>query len=47
MKMDEILYGIAEKVANFAAIYLCDIDAVPDFNEVCSSFYIYLIALFY
>lgn len=36
MKMDELLYGIAEKVANFAAIYLCDLDEVPDFNEVSS-----------
>lgn len=35
MLMDEILYGIAEKVSNFAAIYLCNIDEVPDFNEVC------------
>lgn len=34
MIMDEILYGIAEKVKNFAAIYVCDIEKVPDFNEM-------------
>lgn len=34
MVMDELLYKIAEPVKNFAAIYLCDIDEVPDFNEV-------------
>ncbi|KAH3902947.1 U4/U6-U5 snRNP complex subunit DIB1 SCDLUD_000546 [Saccharomycodes ludwigii] len=34
MLMDEHLYKIAEKVKNFAAIYLCDIDEVPDFNEM-------------
>ena len=37
--MDEILYGIAEKVSNFAAIYLCNIDEVPDFNEVCDTIF--------
>lgn len=35
MKMDEILYSIAEKVKNFAVIYLVDITEVPDFNKVC------------
>ena len=34
MKMDETLYGVAEKVQNFAVIYLVDITAVPDFNKV-------------
>ncbi|CCC67685.1 hypothetical protein NCAS_0A11270 [Naumovozyma castellii] len=34
MLMDEMLYSIAEKVKNFATIYLCDIDEVPDFNEM-------------
>lgn len=29
MKMDEILYRIAEKVKNFAVIYLVDITKVP------------------
>src|SRR3569833_434424 len=31
---DEVLYKIADKVKNFAAIYLCDIDQVPDFNTM-------------
>lgn len=34
MKMDETLYGVAEKVQNFAVIYLVDITLVPDFNKV-------------
>src|SRR5690606_5314966 len=34
MKMDEILYGVAEKVSNMAVIYLVDISEVPDFNKV-------------
>ncbi|SCU88211.1 LAMI_0D09208g1_1 [Lachancea mirantina] len=34
MLMDELLYSIAEKVRNFAVIYLCDIDEVPDFNDM-------------
>ena len=35
MVMDETLYGVAEKVQNFAVIYLVDITEVPDFNKVC------------
>lgn len=34
MTMDETLYSVAEKVQNFAVIYLCDITEVPDFNKV-------------
>ena len=34
MTMDETLYSVAEKVQNFAVIYLVDITAVPDFNKV-------------
>lgn len=34
MVMDETLYSISEKVANFAVVYLCDITQVPDFNKV-------------
>ncbi|PWN23819.1 4A/4B type thioredoxin-like protein [Microstroma glucosiphilum] len=34
MKMDETLYGIAEKLKNFAVVYLCDITEVPDFNKM-------------
>jgi len=38
MKMDEVLYSIAEKVKNFAVLYLVDITKVPDFNKM----YVYL-----
>uniref|UniRef100_A0A8C5XW77 Thioredoxin like 4A n=1 Tax=Microcebus murinus TaxID=30608 RepID=A0A8C5XW77_MICMU len=39
MKMDEVLYSIAEKkccfkVKHFAVIYLVDITEVPDFNKM-------------
>lgn len=34
MTMDETLHGVAEKVQNFAVIYLVDITEVPDFNKV-------------
>lgn len=34
MKMDETLYGIAEKVKNFATVFLVDITEVPDFNKM-------------
>ncbi|KAL2156823.1 hypothetical protein VTH06DRAFT_4369 [Thermothelomyces fergusii] len=34
MRQDETLYKIAERVKNFAVIYLCDIDQVPDFNAM-------------
>lgn len=34
MITDEILFSIAEKVKNFAAIYLCDVEEVPDFNQM-------------
>lgn len=34
MKMDEVLYKVAEKVKNFAAIYLVDITETPDFNKM-------------
>jgi U5 snRNP protein, DIM1 family len=34
MEMDEVLYGIAEDVRNFATIYLVDITDVPDFNTM-------------
>jgi DIM1 family U5 snRNP protein len=35
MTMDETLYSVADKVQNFAVIYLVDITEVPDFNKVC------------
>ena len=34
MEMDELLYKIAEKVCNFAVVYLVDISQVPDFNTM-------------
>ncbi|KAH3686800.1 hypothetical protein WICPIJ_002222 [Wickerhamomyces pijperi] len=34
MLMDELLYEITPLVSNFAVVYLCDIDKVPDFNEM-------------
>jgi DIM1 family U5 snRNP protein len=34
MKMDELLYGIAPKIKNFAVVYLVDITQVPDFNKM-------------
>lgn len=33
-ELDEKLFGIAERVRRFAAIYVCDIDEVPDLNEM-------------
>lgn len=41
MKMDEVLYSIAEKVKNFAIVYLVDITEVPDFNKMCVLLVIY------
>jgi len=43
MTMDETLYSVAEKVQNFAVIYLCDITEVPDFNKVRSSASMYVL----
>lgn len=34
MRQDEVLYKIADKVKSFAVIYVCDIDQVPDFNQM-------------
>ncbi|KAL8298497.1 hypothetical protein RB597_006709 [Gaeumannomyces tritici] len=34
MKMDEVLFKIADRVKNFAAVYVCDVDQVPDFNQM-------------
>lgn len=34
MVMDEVLYRVAEKVKNFATIYLVDTTEVPEFNEM-------------
>jgi len=34
MKMDEVLYSVAEEIKNFGVIYLVDISEVPDFNTM-------------
>lgn len=34
MRQDEVLYSIAERVKNFAVIYVCDLDQVPDFKQM-------------
>ena len=34
MKMDELLYDIAEDIKKFAVVYLVDITEVPDFNTM-------------
>lgn len=34
MRQDEVLYKIADKIRNFAVIYLVDLDQVPDFNKM-------------
>lgn len=34
MRQDEVLYRIADRVKNFCVIYVCDIDQVPDFNQM-------------
>lgn len=34
--MDETLYAVADRVQNYAVIYLVDINIVPDFNKVRS-----------
>ncbi|EAL92354.1 pre-mRNA splicing factor Dim1 [Aspergillus fumigatus Af293] len=38
MRQDEVLFKIAERVKNFAVIYLCDIDEVPEFNSMYELF---------
>jgi DIM1 family U5 snRNP protein len=41
MTMDETLYSVAERVQNFAVIYLVDITEVPDFNKVSGCGYFF------
>lgn len=36
MRQDEVLYKIADRVKNFAAIYLCDIDKVSPPSKAAS-----------
>lgn len=42
MVMDETLWSVAEKVQNFAVIYLVDITQVPDLNKVSNAFWCYV-----
>jgi Mitosis protein DIM1 len=39
MVQDEVLYQVAERVKNFAVIYVCDLDEVPDFNTMYGKFF--------
>lgn len=34
MAQDEVLFKVADRVKNFAVIYLCDIDEVKEFNSM-------------
>ncbi|KAG7664379.1 DIB1 [[Candida] subhashii] len=34
MIIDEILFSISERIKNFGVIYLCNLDKVPDFNQM-------------
>jgi U5 snRNP protein, DIM1 family len=34
MKMDEVLYAVADKTKNYAVYYVVDITEVPDFNKM-------------
>lgn len=34
LRQDDVLSKIAEQVKNFAVVYLCDIDQVPEFNSM-------------
>ncbi|KAF3387480.1 Mitosis protein dim1 [Penicillium rolfsii] len=47
IRQDEVLYKIAERVKNFAVIYLCDIDEVPDFNSMYELYDTMTIMFFY
>jgi len=34
MKMDEILFKVAERVKQWVSVYVVDLDEVPDFNKM-------------
>lgn len=34
LRQDDVLSKIADRVKNFAVIYLCDIEQTPDFNAM-------------
>ena len=45
MVQDEILMSIADKIKNFAVIYLVDITEVPEFNNMYELFDEYVLRL--
>lgn len=47
MRIDEQLYKIADKVRNFAVIYLVDLDRVPDFTVMYELYDKHTIMFFY
>lgn len=47
MKMDEVMYSMAEKVKNFAVVYLVDITEVPDFNKMLVQLFFNIIQMIY
>lgn len=47
MRQDEVLYKIADKIRNFAVIYLVDLDEVPDFNKMYELYDTNTIMFFY
>ncbi|KFY06567.1 hypothetical protein V492_07960 [Pseudogymnoascus sp. VKM F-4246] len=34
MRQDEVLFKIADRVKNFAVVYVCDLEEVPDFKQM-------------
>ena len=47
MAQDEVLYKIADRVKNFAVIYLVDQDEVPDFNTMYELWDPYCVMFFF
>lgn len=47
MKMDELLYKIAEDVKNFCVIYVVDITEVPDYNNMYELYDAVTVMFFY
>jgi DIM1 family U5 snRNP protein len=45
MRQDEVLYRIADRVKNFAVIYVCDLDQVPDFKQMYGMYPLFLFSL--
>ena len=47
MRQDEVLYKVADKIRNFAVIYLVDLDQVADFNKMYELYDTNTIMFFY